>query len=157
VLGCTFAATLAGRTRTSASWQITKKPVSLWVAWYDFCQSEFRDPLHARYAGRFGNDDLDNAGFAVDVTTVADPHVSRRRLSRSSNAQQSWFTRAASFLESISLLACSAMVRHSSEYGFMTGLHFHENTLLWRPEPSLSNNAHCTAYAFIGRNSEDQG
>jgi hypothetical protein len=128
-----------------------------WVAWHNFCQSEFRDPLHARYAGRFGNDDLDKAGFAGDVTTVADPHVSRRRLSRSSNAQQSWLTRAASFLGSISLLACSAMVRHSSEYGFMTGLFVHENTLLWRPEPSLSNNAHCTAYAFIGRNSEDQG
>jgi hypothetical protein len=24
-----------------------------------------------RYAGRFGNDDLDNAGFAGDVTTVS--------------------------------------------------------------------------------------
>jgi hypothetical protein len=73
-----------------------------------------------RYAGRFGNDDLDNAGFAGDVATVADPHVSRRRLSRSSNAPQSWLIRAASFLGSISLLARSAMVRHSSEYGFMT-------------------------------------
>ena len=148
MLGCTCAATPAERTRTSASWQITKKRVSLRVAWHNFCQSEFRDPLHARYAGRFGNDDLDNAGFAGDVTTVGDPHVSRRRLSRSSNAQQSWLTRAASFLGSISLLACSAMVRHSSEYGFMTGLHFHENTLLWRPEPSLSNNAHLDRLCF---------
>jgi hypothetical protein len=81
----------------------------------------FRDPLHAPYAGTFGSDDLDNAGFSGngDSTTIADPHVSRRRLSRSSNAQQSWLTRAASFLGSISLLACSAMVRQSSEYGAM--------------------------------------
>jgi hypothetical protein len=80
-----------------------------------------------RYAGRFGNDDLDNAGFVGASTPVADPHISRRRLSRSSKAQQSWLTRADSFLGSISLLARSAMVRHSSEYGFIADLHFSTN------------------------------
>jgi hypothetical protein len=82
------------------------------------------------YAGGFGSDDLDNAGFAGngDLTTVADPHFSRRRLSRSSNAQQSWLTGAASFLGSISLLARSAMVRQSSEYGAIAGASISTNT-----------------------------
>jgi hypothetical protein len=73
--------------------------------------------------GGGGNDDLDNAGLIGKrgPTTVADPYVSRRRLSRSSNAQQSRSTRAASFFGSISLLVCSAIVRQSSEYGAIAG------------------------------------
>src|ERR1700694_1766313 len=88
-----------------------------------------RPRTYASYAGRFGSDDLENAGFAGDgdLTAVADPQVSRRRLSISSNAQQSWLTRAASLLGSISLLARSAMVLQSSEYGVIASLHFHEN------------------------------
>jgi hypothetical protein len=78
-------------------------------------QNELSDSPHARDAGGIGNDGLDDAGFAGnwDLTTVADSHISRRRLSRSSNAQQSCSTRAASFFGSISLLAFSAIVRQS--------------------------------------------
>src|ERR1700732_4459551 len=72
-------------------------------------------PLILSTAQSFSTHSPEFSRFTGDLTTVADPHVSRRRLSRSSNAQQSWLTRAASFLGSISLLACSAMVSQSSE------------------------------------------
>ena len=104
-------------------WQITRRA----RPWYSFCRVNSAIRC-TRYAGRFGNDDLDNAGFVGDVTTVAVPHISRRSLSRSSNAQQSWLTRADSFVGSISLLARSAMACHSSEYGFIAGLHVSMNT-----------------------------
>jgi hypothetical protein len=89
----------------------------------EFLPDKFRDPLRARYAGRFGNDNLDDAGFAGNgnLIAVADPYISRRRLSRSSNARQSRAIRAASFSGFVSLLTSSAMGRQSSECGAIAG------------------------------------
>jgi hypothetical protein len=65
------------------------------------CQSELSDSLYGRDADGIGDDGLDNAGSAgnEDLTTVADSVISRRRLSRSLSAQQSWPTRAAILFE----------------------------------------------------------
>jgi hypothetical protein len=102
------------------------------------CQSELSDSLYARDADGIGDDGLDNAESAgnEDLTTVADSLISRRRLSRSLSAQQSCSTRAASLFGSISLLACSAIVRQSPKFGAIAEPPFlrRDATLAFRSE-----------------------